>query len=295
MTIKTILHCQMFHLREPGGMAAYDALTVQLAAAGMTHQRMEVLGTPSYVKGAMEHRDALRKLDGKEVELQVDWLTDNQWNTPPIEGISESGLRVFDWQDSHLPGVEHVRTVQWLEQTEEMRKVRREYLKCGYCGAMYYLPDQTFCNHCLDSEYLKPGELFLLRLVPAGESSRDSRPPLTEAEQAGLLPRYRDAQLHGSSERGKARIAKLRADVATKYAAAVRHAEVERDGMTWLLDHLPGMTGNAIYYKHTGRWGFGWRTKLDEALLGELLDAITEFPFPYDIDCADGRRLSGER
>jgi hypothetical protein len=117
------------------------------------------------------------------------------------------------------------------------------------------------------------------------------RAPLSEAEKAYLLPLYKEAQLHGNTERDKKRIAKRRADVESKYARETRDAKTEHDGMLWLMDH--GLrTDNVIFYSHTGRFGFGWRSPVDPETLSAILDLISEFPFDYDIVCADGRKLS---
>src|SRR5574342_721932 len=155
-----------------------------------------------------------------------------------------------------------------------MRDIRRNTHKCGYCGKQE--PAQkgyVFCPHCIGSAYLKSSELHLLRMMPV--EFEGNRAPLTEAEQAHLLPLYKEAQLHGN-ERDK----------------AIYIAETEFKGFTWLMDH--GIkTDNCIYYSHTDRFSFGWRNPVDAEFLSELLDVVSEFPFAYEIKTQDGRTLSG--
>lgn len=238
---------------------------------------------------------AVRKIDGREVELETSFLFDNQWNTAPIEGISKPGLRVFDWAEDYMAqGMrQSIKRGHYLDITDEMREIRRNVHKCGYCGAHEpAAKGYVFCPHCIGSEYLEAKDLHLTRMRPVDGSFGAERAPLTEAERAHLLPLYREAQLHGHTVRDKARIAKARADVITSCNKQTRSAMAERDGMLWLMDH--GVrTDNVIFYSHTGRFGFGWRKPVDAEYLSALLDIISEFPFPYDIKCADGRTLSG--
>jgi hypothetical protein len=58
------------------------------------------------------------------------------------------------------------------------------------------------------------------------------------------------------------------------------------------MDHGYRDIDNVIYYTHTGKFGFGWRTPLDAAEVSALLDIITEFPYLYEIKAADGRKLT---
>jgi hypothetical protein len=172
-----------------------------------------------------------------------------------------------------------------------MREIRRNTNGCGYCGKQEpAAKGNVFCPHCIGSEYLKSNELHLLRMRPVNETG--DRAKLTPAEHAHLLPIYKDAQLHGNTERDKKRIAKARADVLADYEKTTRNAKTERDGFIWCMDH--GIkTDNLIFYNHTGRFCFGWRGDgVDKELESQILDAISGFPFAYDIKTADGRTLS---
>lgn len=294
-TIRTVMHVYRFNINpltaSPEELQAYDDLHAKLKAEGL--RCFSVLDIPT--SGSVDTTQPA--LDRRAVDLETSFLFNNQWNTAPLEGISDKGLRVFDWYETHAPHNPHYRRGHWLEQTEEMRAIRRDTSTCGYCGRHEPTGAFVFCPHCLDSQYLKPGELPLLRMVPVylHHSPGHQRPELTEEERAELLPKYQHAQIYGATERGRERITKARAAVVTKYRKAIETATIERDAAGWILDHCPGVFENWLYYEHTGRHCFGWRTPLDAETASHLLDLISEFPFPYDIKRADGPTLSGER
>jgi hypothetical protein len=302
--MKTILHSYCFNTNHPAEKTAWEALKLQLKGMGLRcHETWSPAAPYACTHGAVGSAIALGNNTSAEVELETKYLFDDQWNSAPI-GESENGYRLMDWAlDYRVEGsMKHMKAGYWLEQTDEMRKARAENAKCGYCGEMYDQLEQhiaafdaagsPFCIKCIDSEYLKRSGLHLLRLLPAGTSFGTKRAELSDAEAAILVPRYINAQVHGSTERGKARIAKARKAVAQEYAKTVATATIKRDGQRWLLDNLPSMDSNAIYYNHTGRWGFGWRNPLALEALPEVLDALQKFPFPYDLQTVDGRKLS---
>lgn len=58
--------------------------------------------------------------------------------------------------------------------------------------------------------------------------------------------------------------------------------------MIWLLDHgLP--LDNVIYYSHTDKFGFGWRSPVSPEVKSKILDLMSEFPFNYEITATDGK------
>lgn len=283
--MKTVCHMFYFDISKPAGSAAWADLKKKLE--DWPH-RMESLVLPG-----QGYHDPDR--DGEEIELETTHLFDNQWNTL-------DGRRVFDWAvEAHYNGECKVpiRCGYYLDQTEEMREIRRNVVKCGYCGAQEPAAKRlVFCPHCIGSEYLNASDLHLTRMVPIFQSGfgpeRKELEPLTAAEKAHLLPLYKEAQLRGRTARDKVRLARQRMDIEEKYQRDTANAKAEHDGLLWLLDHGVKID-NVIYYDHTGRFGFGWRHPVDAEILSELLDIITEFQWPYDIKCADGRTLSGER
>ena len=262
--METTLHTYRFDCSKPEEAKIWDGLHVRLGAGGMPKCMGPVYGN---------YYDAFRHLNGQPIELDTRFLFDNQWNTPT--------LRVFDWV---LEAVEnqYIKQGHYLDQTPEMAEIRRNTVKCGYCGHQEPAATSTiFCSHCLDSKYLTEDYVLKGATRMQAINSGKAWTPLSDAEKAHLLPAFIEAQIHGSTDRGKARIAKLRESIAEKRDAAINHANTEYHGMLWLLDR--GITASVIYYNHTGRFGFGWRSPLGEAEKSKLLDVLVEFPFDYDI------------
>lgn len=281
--MKTIIKSYYFDCHNSEENQAYQALAESLRGQGL-----DCLCS----HGGESHYSAAFK-DGREIELETTHIFNNQWNTAPIAGISDSGLRVFDWaEDYPINFSNSIKRGHYLVITDEMREIRRNTHKCGYCGAYEPAPKgYVFCPHCLGSEYLKPSDLKLTRMRPVCDSDKPF-PELTEGERAHLMPLYKDAQINGNNARSKARLAKAREDIKRKHDKTIRDAETEFAGFSWLMD-LGINPSLAIFYTHTGRFGFGWNRPVDAELLSTLLDCISEFPFPYDIKTVDGRTLSG--
>lgn len=275
-TLKTVVHNYRFDMTTKEGKADYKALCVSLKAKGLR-----------VFDGIGDYRNP--KLAEREIELETTCLFDNQWNTAPIEGVSDNGLRVFDWAEDCLfidgHRTTNTRKGYWLEQTTEMAEIRRNTHKCGYCGKQEpAAKGYVFCPHCLDSEYLTIEDLKkgATRMQPITHGL-GGWSALTEGEAANLVPQYKEAQLHGSTERGKARIAKKRADIKTTYENALETAEAEYVGYTWLMDNGVN-TDNAIYYKHTKKFAFGWRTPItDPEMKAEMEQILKDFPYHYEI------------
>lgn len=294
-TIQTVVHAYNLDTSKPDDAKAYAEMCDGLK--GWPH-RMKSLSMGrddnGYYFGFGSHHD------GQTITLETDFLFENQWNTAPEEE-GKNGWRVFDWAEDALfypNGRENLTTRRgyWIEQTPEMREVRRNTNTCGYCGKFQPAANgSVFCMACIDSPYLKASELHLTRLRPVDTPFNVNRPELTQAEKDHLIPLYKEAQTKGTTERGKVYAAKKRSDAAEKCERAIRNATTERDGFLWLLDHVgSGIVENCIYYSHTGKFSFGWRSKgVDKEVESAILDCISEFRFPYEIKCADGRTLSG--
>lgn len=305
--IKTKLTYYRFDISKHGSACAYQQMVDDQTKAG---ERLEWIShwpanPGKEQKTVREFQAKLRAIVGREtnapdgvgeamIEIETAHLFSDQWNTAPIPGICETGLRVMNWCEWKYPN-EYIKEGYFITQSPELREAMRNTNVCGYCGKQEAAAKgYVFCPHCIDSEYLTEDMLYMTRMVPVYKK-RDSMPPLTDAERAHLLPIYRKAQIEGATARGKARIAKAHADVHTSYNATIAKATIKRDAALWLLENAPFIYDDWIYYDHTGRHCFGWRSPLNSALVSSLLDVITEFPFPYDIKCADGRELSGER
>jgi hypothetical protein len=269
--MKTILHYYWYEISDPEENKEYIKLCEKLKA--VRSLKFSALGVAS----SDHYKKHIKPLDGQEITLETKHLFNNQWNTAPTE-TSENGLRVFDWEEPIYPN-SHIKEGHWLEQTPEMDEIRRNTVKCGYCGKEEpAAKGYVFCPHCLGSEYLKESDLRLLRLVPIYLTWKMKVPELTEAEKAWLVPKYTDFQLKSGLTRDGKRIEAARLSIEKKFNSA----KDEYAGLTWLLDN--GVrTDNCIFYDHTGRFCFGWRNPVSAAVKSRLLDILVEFPFDYDI------------
>jgi hypothetical protein len=290
-TLKTLIHPYKFNLRNAPDRLAYDALVAKLKGLGLK----KFAALARFEQSAVDYRDWLAQLgDGATIELETTHIFDNQWNTPAMAGVSDKGLRVFDWYEP-IYDTRSIRNGYWLEPTEAIVEIRHITRQCGYCGKQERpASGLVFCPHCLDSEYLKSQDLHLTRLVPVIHTHQP-RAPLTAEESAYLLPRYQEAQAKGSTAQGIARLAKTRADIASNRDHAIRKARIEATGQLWLLDHgLPlDLLSNMIYYDHRQTWTFGWRAPLSDSDVSVLLDVLgAEFPYEYEILRQSGHMLS---
>lgn len=280
-TLTTVLHVYHYDISDPIQADGYKRLTAELKAARTPH-KMHAIGD-YYAQG--------KALKGP-IALETDHLFDNQWNSAPTSD-GGNGSRVFDWAEDAIFYNGHENTTikrgHYLEQTDAMREIRATVHQCGYCGHAEPNGDLKFCESCLDSEYLKADDLKLLRMRAVKDRSKKI-PELTDAERAELLPRYNEAQLHGSTDRGRKRLADQRRRIVKDLKTETYAATTKHDGLIWLLDH--GLKiDNVIYYSHTDRFSFGWQKPCDASYVSALLDVISEFPFRYEIKCADGRTL----
>jgi hypothetical protein len=264
--MKTILHYYRFDRSDP----EYKELCQMLKSFGL--KKFDSISSNHHEW----YRDKIKPLDGKEVTLETEYLFNNQWNT--VEG-----LRVFDWAEAIYPN-RSIKEGQWLEQTDEMREIRDNTKKCGYCGEMS-TGKETFCNKCLDSQYLEQKDLHLLRMLPVSDESR--RPKLTEDEAAVLVPLYEAAQGLGKERRDIEHQSLLRKKVANLIPEAekvaikvVEEAKLKTEAFTWLLDKKFRDIDNVIYYSHTKKFCFGWSRSYSGKDVPEILK---NFPFSYEV------------
>lgn len=289
ITIKTTIHAYRFDISKPADAKAYDELCAKMQAQGT--KCFETCG------GGGSHY--LESCDGRQVELETGYMYDNQWNTAPVEGVSDKGLRVFDWAQDYMPTDynKKIKKGHYLDMTPEMVEVRQNRLKCGYCGKQYDKRDQpappVFCHGCLGSQYLKPEDLKLTRIEPV---INQTFAPLTAEELAELMPRYQAEQAGKGSERAvKAREA-LGREIQKKYKDKMEEASEEYTGMQWLFEHGCSLRlmENCIYYSHTRVFSFGWREALGEgADLDWLMANLSEFPGEYNIKTSHRGTIGG--
>jgi hypothetical protein len=95
----------------------------------------------------------------------------------------------------------------------------------------------------------------------------------------------RDAQ--AKADRKAVKLAEIKKDLEINCAKL----RAEYDGKKWLLEHDQDLS-NWIYYTHTKTFCLGWRNPAKEHEVSSFLDIASEFPYNYEIKCADGRKLS---
>ena len=85
----------------------------------------------------------LKKIEGMVLEVDTKYLFKDQYNTVPVEGVSDAGLRIMDDY------------VECVIDDERQGKAR-----CLYCGKTVELDDK--CNICgsFDLEVLKKEDLI---------------------------------------------------------------------------------------------------------------------------------------
>jgi len=239
---------------------------------------------------AREYYAMLSKYNGQSLEIETQYLLHNQWNAAP-----PSNLRVFDWARYQYPN-KNLIAVQWLELPDEAYAMRQEWLACGYCGHLVHESERGngLCTHCPGNDQLTPSDFHLLRLLPVAVSLSSKRAPLSAEEREWFEPWYDGAQAVAREHGRLKRLVKARKDVERELQRKIGEAQTKADIFGWLLDHefLPD---SVIWYAHAQRVCFGWDKPLEADVVSVLLDIISEFPWSYDIKCADGRVLSGER
>ena len=283
--MNTTIHQYRYNLGNPTEAKQYADLCTRMEAQGI--KCFEAWGRGSFYNPA---------LHGVVIELETKHLFDNQWNTAPIPGISDKGLRVFDWAQDCLDN-KRIKMGHWLEQTPEMIEVRANRRKCGYCGKQYDLRDDggapKFCQECLWSQFLKREDLYLVRVVELGARKF---PKLTSEELAELLPLYEAEQAGKGSERSKQARERIGQRIEEEYKSAKQKAETKYGAMRWLFERGASvrLMENTIYYKHKDVFTFGWQDKLEEgADLDWLMREMSEFPYRYNIKTKHRGKIGG--
>lgn len=271
--MKTTIHYYRFNTENIEEAQAYAALCEQLRATPGRGHWLHVLADTTDRSRTRKHGES------EMVELETNYFFSNQWNT-----AEPHNQRVFDWYEGIYPN-RHIRAGHYLDITPEMIELRDNTHVCGYCGKLE--PAQrgyVFCPHCLGSAYLKETELHLLRMLPVSQENR-KRPELTQAERDHLLPLYIEAQTREGHERANKRAKETRARLEREYHKTLENAEDKYNGFIWLMDHDVNID-NCIYYDHAGKFSFGWRNPVSEAVKSQLLDVLCEFPYDYEIKAA---------
>ena len=273
--MKTKIHTYSFDLNDPAQREPYIQLSERLKAEVKLKERGHCLNAMAGHDAEARNHDAIVKAaeSAGVLTLETEHLFGNQWNS------LEAG-RVFDWYEGINFNNRLLKFGHYLEITPEMKAVRRNTVACGYTGQQFPADCGLTFNTTeagLSSFGLKESELSMLRLLPIWPEDV-KRKELTEAEREYLMPLYIAARMKGEENKR----AEQRAEVEAEYARDIARAEMEHKGELWLLDH--GMTlENAIFYNHTERFCFGWRTPYGPKAAGALADALAGFPYEFDI------------
>ena len=275
--MQTKIHCYWFNIGNETEKTAYEEMRAKLESDGRNFFNVISLD-----------KDRASGNGTGTIELETNSFFSNQWNTT-ADSPTHPNARVFDWYEEYMPQRtnQKIKSGHWLEITPEMEAIRKTTLVCGYCGKHVQNGAPGFCNACLDSPYLKESELNLLRLLPVAIHN-PRREPLTEQEQAELLPAYVSRQTLGADSRAVKTLAATRKRIEDKFRKETRNAKTEHDGFIWLLDRGVN-TENVIFYSHAGKFSFGWLRPLESAVKSKLLDLLCEFPFEYEFSSKGGR------
>lgn len=288
LTASATLTAYRFDLGTEEGKAQYAALVAGRAAAGVKPFASHIYNPglddthTKYMNSIQAHvcmpEDVKFNHPGgafsAPVTIELEHVFDNQMNS-----AAPLNARLFDWSHNTYPN-RHIVAGHYVESAE-LQHARATTCACGYCGKQYEngTPGQ-WCMECIESPYLDMATLPLLRLQLVNDK-RD-RPALSDEERAELLPIFEEARTRGITARGKARIAKQRADILADYEKTISVAAIERDGKMWCNDN--GIdTGLIIYYSHTKRFAFNWQGKLQGDELARLAEKVASFPFPFDM------------
>lgn len=281
-TLTTRLIAYRFDTNNVDQKAAYRKMVRRLREQGL--KMFETWG------GKTTHYEIGKRLENHAIQLETKHVFGDQWNTAPIAGVSESGVRVHNWaQDAKQDCAKHIKAGYYLEITDAMRETVARRVRCGFCGHEANKADypHEFCDRCLDSPHLKQDELRLLRMRGvdlARGTLGGERPPLTDNEAAELLPRYIERQTKGADSRDAQKLRKQREKIERDYETEATNAKNKRDGLIWLMDRGVSID-NVIYYAYTGKFCFGWRTPLSKEVEAELTNVLCAegdcFPFDW--------------
>ena len=275
--IQTTLHYYCFNIHNADEKTAWEALKEKLADILPRQMHSHSFGNqPITFKNTSE-----------TVQLETSCLFDNQWNEA-ADG-DKKGRRLFDWYLEYRLQGKHIKQGHWLEQNQEMKDIRDNTKKCGYCGHMT-TEDNEFCAECIGSPYLEEKDLYLTRYRPVSERPR-LFPKLTEREKALLIPMWETAQGLGKISREAAATSKARQKVAAlvpdaekKAAKLLVEAQKKKEAYTWLLDNKFRCIGNVIHYNHKDTFCFGWSKPYSKEEKAELTELLKDFPFKWEFD-----------
>ncbi len=270
--MKTVIHYYDFWLDSEEARTQYQKLTDELKAKGLVLFEC--------VSKDYEYMQKIKALDGKEVELDLSFLFDNQWNTTPVEGISSIGLRIHDWYERIVPNHKR-KDGYWIEISDEMKALRADTFRCGYCAAKYHRPKFEWCDSCISDRYLKQDNLSSLYLLPLSIRDREAR----EIRRKQTVPKTLvDAYISANTEMlrkySEDRHHSRLADIQAKMRAIDVEYEIYKTLIeSKVLTETQIDIDNIIYYSHSQQVCFGWRDKLSDEKRKALLVRLDEIGF----------------
>jgi hypothetical protein len=107
-------------------------------------------------------------------------------------------------------------------------------------------------------------------------------PAWADLDSSGYMVEETELEIRRVARMPKPDKAKLIAELKADFDAKIASQTTELNGFLWLVENdIP--TSNAIYYKHTGRFCFGWRNALADEARENMQKALAGFPFAYDL------------
>lgn len=215
------------------------------------------------------------KLPVEPLALEPAFIFSNQYNA--------GKFRVMDWYESIVPNAE-LRIGYYLTgDIDALNEMKAAHYVCGYCGHRHQGHDAPItCPKCLGSEYLKPENLPLLTMQPLTGPRRDVA-TVGEDEYNAAQTARKDAYNAAQGDRLRRKADKVLADARAKCAEEMYRAESEAAILRQGID-----TDNLIYYSHTKKWVFGWRSPMTQAESEAIRANGVEIPFDYTIKMDDG-------
>jgi len=108
------------------------------AARNYVHRCYRHAHASAYGLHRQDFMNMLSAIEGKWIEVETKFLFRDQFNTVPIPGVSELGMRIMQ-----------------TEVVKIQNDIRRYWQRCGYCGKNVSI-DYNVCNHCHRAGYLEP-------------------------------------------------------------------------------------------------------------------------------------------
>lgn len=261
--MKTTLTYYDFNISSPAEKEAYKELTAKLKKTN--GKCFQVFPPPS----GKRPPEGETNLDVSNIKN----IWNNQWNTT-------DGFRVFDWYEAVMHNNKNLKVGYYLDVTAEMKSLRNNLLRCGYCGHTVTVP-QSFCTSCIGSTYLEASDLKLLRMVPV--SSTSLREELSEEELALLTEEFNKAKVKAIHREYPADEKEHQFEEEDKlFRDSLEKAKNRLAGYNFLLNNNINQE-NCIYYSHTGVFCFGWKHPLPDAAADYLEELLEDFPGKFEI------------